>query len=85
MKELGSQGSFVFVYKPDCIPERVGEECARVCMWVSLSVSALDHSVQHLLSFPPSAVHASVAFNGNMTHPPCSPEHIFAVRNTLEP
>lgn len=43
-------------------------------MWASLSVGALDHSVRHVLSSPPSTVHASVAVNGNMTHPPCSPE-----------
>lgn len=59
------------------------EECARVCIWASLSVGAPEHSVQHLLSFPPSAVHTSVAANGNMTYPLCSPEHIFGVRNTL--
>lgn len=80
-KKRGSQGSFVFAYKPDCILV-----CRRgVCMWVSLSLGALNHSVHQLLvppytPPPPRLFCVSVAVNGSMAHPLCSPEHILSGR-----
>lgn len=61
----------MFADKPDCFLVWVGE-CVCVCVGVGVSVCPAS-----IVLFPPLAVGAT---NGNMTHPLCSAEHIFAVK-----
>lgn len=44
-------------------------------MWASLSVGAHQTTPSSIYCHFPSAVRGSVAVNGSMTHPLCSPEH----------
>lgn len=57
----------------------------RVITWVSVTVGAPPaHSLRPALTVvSPSAV-PSVAVNGNMTHPVCSPERIIEITITPE-
>ena len=50
-----------------------------MCICVSLSVVILDHSAQHILSFPRWSVDASVAVTGNVTHA------LFSLGHNLQP